>query len=174
MPLKSSTMTTINIILILTATTTALVAGLLYAYSCSVNPGLSKLSDEGYVAAMQSINRAIQNPLFFASFMGTLVLLPLSTWMGYRTHHSTYFFLLLSASIIYLIGVFGVTVLGNIPLNQALDQFTLQQASAKDITDHRVLFELPWNKFHSIRTLSAVAALVLVIVACVNRPVSHD
>ena len=70
-------------VLILTATTTGLIAGLFYSYSCSVNPGLAKLPDEGYVAAMQSINREILNPVFFATFIGTLLLLPISTWMHF-------------------------------------------------------------------------------------------
>ncbi|MBC8154239.1 MAG: DUF1772 domain-containing protein, partial [Bacteroidetes bacterium] len=70
-----------NIVLGCATVTTALIAGLLYAYSCSVNPGLNRLSDASYLAAMQSINREIQNPVFFLSFLGALVLLPLSTWM---------------------------------------------------------------------------------------------
>jgi len=57
-----------NIILVITATTTALMAGLFYAFSCSVNLGLARLSNAEYISAMQSINRAIQNPIFFAAF----------------------------------------------------------------------------------------------------------
>ena len=52
-------MTTTNIILTIAATTTALITGLLYAYSCSVNIGLGRLADAEYIAAMQSINKAI-------------------------------------------------------------------------------------------------------------------
>ena len=60
-------MTTTNIILTIAATTTALIAGLLYAYSCSVNIGLGRLADAEYISAMQSINKAIQNPLFLSA-----------------------------------------------------------------------------------------------------------
>src|SRR5438105_15298485 len=94
-------MTTVNIILLATATTTALIAGLFYAYSCSVNPGLGRLPDNEYLAAMQSINRAILNPVFFMSFMGTLLLLPLSTYLHYRQPNRSLFYLLLMATILY-------------------------------------------------------------------------
>ncbi|MET3535054.1 anthrone oxygenase family protein [Chryseobacterium limigenitum] len=74
-----------TILLIVTAVLTALIAGLFYAYSCSVVLGLGKLSDTEYLKAMQSINREILNPVFFVSFMGTAVLLPISTfYIGHK------------------------------------------------------------------------------------------
>jgi uncharacterized membrane protein len=154
-----------HLILIAAATATALIAGLFYAYSCSVNIALSKLPDEGYIAAMQSINREIQNPLFFASFMGTLILLPLSTWMQYRVGVSTVFFLLLASTITYMIGTFGVTMAGNVPLNEALDKFNFQSSAAAEITRQRIQFEVPWNRLHSIRTVCSFISLVLVLIA---------
>ncbi len=65
-----------NIILVFTATTTALIAGLFYAWSCSVTLGLARLPDTVYIAFMQATNKAILNPVFFISFIGTAILLP--------------------------------------------------------------------------------------------------
>jgi uncharacterized membrane protein len=154
-----------QLVLIAATTATALIAGLFYAYSCSVNIALSKLPDEGYIAAMQSINREIQNPLFFVSFMGTLLLLPICTWMQYRAGGSPVFFLLLGATAIYIIGAFGVTMAGNVPLNEALDKFNFQAATAEEITRQRVQFEIPWNRLHSIRTVCSFVSLVLILIA---------
>ena len=157
-----------NILLTGAATTIALMAGLFYAYSCSVNPGLNRLSDTGYVAAMQSINRAIQNPIFFISFFGAPILLILNTWVQYSQSLSFRFWFLLGATIVYLVGVLGVTILGNIPLNEGLDSFNVQTASLEEIAAQRATFEGPWNKLHTIRTLASILALILVIVACLN------
>ncbi len=66
---KPNKMTVVNIILLITATLTGLSAGLFYAYACSVNSGLGRLPDREYLAAMQSINREILNPVFFAGFL---------------------------------------------------------------------------------------------------------
>lgn len=156
------------IILILAATVTALIAGLFYAWTCSVMPGLGRLSDGEFVAAMQAMNRAILNPVFFLSFMGTLVLLPLAAFLHYG-NGSVRFWLLLSASIVYVVGVFGVTMVGNVPLNNALDALNLKTASAGEITALRTRFEGPWNALNIIRTLASILAIILVIVACLSH-----
>jgi uncharacterized membrane protein len=158
-----------TVVLAMTALATALIAGLFYAYSCSVNNGLGKLPDEGYIAAMQSINREIQNPLFFASFAGTLILLPVSTWLQYRIGDSTVFFLLLAATVVYIAAVFGVTMVGNVPLNEALDKFNPGSAAIDEIARQRAAFEIPWNRLHAIRTIASVISLALVIIACLTR-----
>ena len=161
-------MTFANIALLAAAFTTALIAGLFYAWSCSVNPGLGKLPDAGYLAAMQSLNREILNPLFFMSFMGTVILLPVSTWMQYSNPVSTRFYLMLGATLVYGIGTFGVTMLGNVPLNNALDGINLQ-SSPEVLHQQRELFEGPWNRLHSIRTIANAIALILVLLACIVR-----
>ena len=74
-----------KIVVFITVLLTALITGFFYAYSCSVNGGLKRLPDQEYLRAMQSINKAVLNPLFFMSFFGTLVMLPLTIWMWYKT-----------------------------------------------------------------------------------------
>ena len=157
-----------TVILILATTSTALIAGFFYAYFCSVNAGLGQLTDNEYLAAMQSINRAVLNPVFFFSFMGTLFLLPLCSWLQYKAGASESFLLLLVAAFVYTIGVFGVTIFGNIPLNEALDKFNLSSASVEEIANQRAKFEMPWNKLHNIRTLASLVSLVLVIISCIR------
>lgn len=162
-------MTLANVTLLIAAFLTALIAGLFYSYSCSVNAGLGKLPDAAYLAAMQSINREILNPLFFMSFMGTLFLLPLATWLQFSNPVSTRFYFMLAATLVYAIGTFGVTILGNVPLNNALDGFQLQSASPGLLHQQRELFEKPWNRLHSIRTIANAIALILVLVACIIK-----
>lgn len=165
---KSSSMNIADIVLVLAAISTGLVAGLFYAYSCSVNPGLGALGDKEYLAAMQSINLAIQNPVFFATFMGTVLLLPLATWLHYTPSPSSQFWLLVAASVIYIVGTFGVTVVGNVPLNNELAVANLD--NTRDILiKYRGAFETPWNMWHSIRTIANVVAFALVVTACIKK-----
>lgn len=156
-------------ILALAATTVALVAGLFYGYSCSVNPGLGRLPDAEYIAAMQSINRAILNPAFFISFMGSFFLLPLAAYLHRAPAGSPVFLLLCTSAIIYITGAFGTTIFGNVPLNEMLERFDLASASAEEITRTRTRFEGLWNALHQVRTIAVVASLILVIVACISR-----
>lgn len=158
-----------NFFLIITATTTALMAGLFFAWSCSVIPGLSRLQDSTYISTMQSINRAIQNPLFFFCFFGTAIFLPLCTYLQYNQPISSRFWFLLAATVIYLVGVMGVTIFGNIPLNETLDAFQLTSSTAKDIRETRANFEDSWTAFHTVRTLASTLVIVFVIIACLNQ-----
>jgi uncharacterized membrane protein len=162
---KSTTMPVHTIVLLLTAFATALISGLLYSYSCSVIPGLGKLPDREYLMSVQSINREILNPVFFASFMGTLLLLPVSTWLYFRTPGSQSHGILLMACIVYAAGVFGVTMGGNVPLNNALDTFNIQSASPEQIIGQRQRFEQSWNTLHQVRTICSVVCLLLVLYA---------
>jgi uncharacterized membrane protein len=158
-------MTTIGFILLITVLSSALIAGLFYGYTCSVNPGLGRLPNEGYLSSMQSINRAILNPLFFASFIGTLVLLPISTFLHYGQPLSSRFLFLLAATLIYAVFVFGITMFGNVPLNEALDKFNLTAASSEEIAAQRLKFEAAWNKLHNIRTVGSVVTLLLALLS---------
>jgi uncharacterized membrane protein len=157
-----------NIILVLATTCTALMAGLFFSFSCSVVSGLGTLPDEEYIAAMQSINKAILNPAFFIVFFGVLLLLPLSTWLSYSQPTSKTFWLLLAGTILYLIAVFGTTVVGNIPLNNSLDKFKLLNATKEAISSQRAMFENRWNNLNNIRTIASIFTLIFLIIACIN------
>ncbi len=161
-------MTASNIILVSTAICTALMAGLFYSYTCSVVPGLKMLSNAEYLAAMQSINKAIQNPIFFLCFFGILLLLPICTYVHFSTPATPRFWFILSAAIVYFAGVFSVTIFGNIPLNNALEKFNLLNATTESIALQRSLYENKWNTLNTIRTISSFASLVLIIFACIN------
>jgi len=143
-------------------------AELFYAFSCLVNLGLARLSNAEYISAMQSINRAIQNPIFFIAFFGAPILLPLSVFTHYGQPLPARFWFLLAATIIYLIGTFGVTIFGNVPLNNTLDRFDLQAASEAEIAVQRANFEGRWNNLNTIRTVSSTLAVILVVIACLN------
>jgi len=154
-----------SIFLLGAALTTALTAGLFFAWATSVVPGLGKLDDAGYLDAMQSINREIQNPLFFSCFIGAALLLPLATIVSYSPPVSMRVWLLLAASLVYIVGVFGVTAVGNVPLNNALDATNLTHADAFQLAAAREMFKARWNALNTVRTWFSVVALGLVILA---------
>ena len=156
-----------NIILVLAGSLTALVTGLFYGYSVSVNGGLHRLNDSEYIKAMQSINAVIQNPLFFVSFIGPVILLPLAAFLQ-RDSNSMQFALLLASSVIYIAGSFGLTMVGNVPLNVRLAKFDANKGSGNEIVQARAEFEKPWNRLHAIRTIASIAATVLIFVAILS------
>ena len=153
-------------LLVLTNLTVALMAGIFYAWSISVMRGFAGLKDREFIRAMQSANRAIQNPVFFAAFFGAPVLLVLSAFLYYG--HSTRFWLLAAAALIYSTDTFGVTVFGSVPLNRALDRLDSETAADEEVARARRNFERRWNNLNLLRAVSATIAVVLVAIACLN------
>lgn len=143
---------------------TGLSAGLFYAWSVSVIPGTQKVADPAYLETMQSINRAILNPSFFLIFFGSIFFLSIASIYEFH-ENKVAFWLLLSASIFYLIGTVGVTGLGNVPLNNQLDALELTKINASKIAEFRKFYELNWNRMHLIRTIFAVISFLLSVLA---------
>lgn len=150
-----------ELVLIIAGVLTGLLAGVFFGFSVAVNGGLHRLKAGEYVRAMQSINKVIVNPLFMLSFIGPALLLPVAAFL-YRD--SDAFWLLTAASTLYIIGVFGVTSGGNVPLNDKLAKVFSNDSQAAEAA--RLAFEKPWNLLHTVRTVCAVVATVLIFVAC--------
>lgn len=160
-----------KIYLILYASTvvlTGLLAGLFYGYSCSVNKGLGHLSDENYLRAFQSINRVILNPTFFLSFGGSFFLLVASVIVSRSLGQTLPFYWFLAALLIYVVAVAGVTISGNVPLNDQLDAFDLSSASNESMAALRRTFERPWNKFHAVRTIASLLSFGCTVIGVLN------
>lgn len=152
-----------RILLLGTTVLVALTAGLFYAWSCSVMPGLARLADTPYLHAMQAMNRAILNPMFFLSFLGSTVLLPLCAWQQTRELGVQGATLVIAAALIHVVGMFGVTVLGNVPLNNILDATDIGRADANELARLRGLFQSTWVRLNMVRACAATLALILLL-----------
>jgi uncharacterized membrane protein len=157
-----------NAILVVAATLTALVAGLFFAFSVAVNGALHRLSDLEYVRAMQSINIVILNPVFLMTFFGPVFLLPLAAYL-FLNLSVLRFALLAVAALLYVVGAFGVTIAGSVPLNNRLARFETVHAWAPEVATARREFERPWNRLHAVRTVASAVATVLLFAAAVAR-----
>lgn len=167
--LNNFCMTLYNSIHVISILLAGLAAGLFYGYDCSIIGGLGKLSNKEYLAAFQSINRAILNPYFFISFMGSLIALAVAAWLSYKTGNFGSFYYLLAATLVYAIGLFGITMFGNVPLNNLLDRFDISNASSEAINAMRQKFETKWNMLHHIRTYAAILSFLLSIISLIKK-----
>lgn len=165
---QSVNMVAVQWVQIISILLAGLSAGLFYGYDCSVIKGLGNLPDELYLKSFQSINRAILNPYFFLSFMGTLFALPLAAWMSYRADFMYGFYFLLLATLLYAIGVFGVTIAGNVPLNNMLDRIDLSSPGT-DLKLIRQQFEANWNRLHHIRTYANILSFLCCILSLIKK-----
>ncbi|MBZ0280178.1 MAG: DUF1772 domain-containing protein [Anaerolineae bacterium] len=165
-------MTLENIVLVVGGTLTGLLAGVFYAFDVAIVPALRKATGKQHIAVMQAINDKIKNPVFFLSFFGPTILLPLA---AYLHRGGEQFLLLVAAAALHIIGANGVTIAGNIPLNEHLDKVNAEQISEAEADKIRQEFQgqgAAWIRYHRIRTLTSTAATVLIFIVCLSKSLS--
>lgn len=143
-----------------------LLAGLFYAFSVSVMPGLARTDDRTLVHAMQQINLAIINPWFFLSFLGTPLLIALAWVLHLGSGHSSVLFWIALAFLAAL-GTLIITMVLNVPLNNALDAAGRNPDQIADLSAVRERFEGAWVRWNNIRTLTSTAAFGFLVWALV-------
>lgn len=139
-----------------------LMAGLFFAFSVCVMKALGQLAPEKGIAAMQAINVAILNPLFFAVFMGTAAACVWALVDSLLHRHAAGARYLLGGSVCYLVGVLLVTGVFNVPMNDAL------AAAKPDSHDGAALWATyvsNWTAWNHVRTVAALAATALFALA---------
>ena len=151
------------IILILAILFTGLMAGIFFTWSNAVKPGIGKLSDIEYLRAFQSMNRVILNNTFKLIFIGAVLATALVPFFYFHLYPSNIFWFLVSAFIVYWVGAFGITVFGNIPLNEILDKTTLETLSLEELKSLRTSIELRWNNLNLLRTISSLLTFSLLV-----------
>ena len=158
-------MKTGTIILAFAILLTGLMAGIFFTWSNAVKPGLGKLSDTEYLRALQSMNRVILNNAFKLIFLGAIITVALLPVFYFNLYPKNIFWLFILTLIIYWVGVFGVTISGNIPLNEILDKTNLESISLEEIKALRTRIEVKWNNFNFIRSISSAITFLLLILS---------
>ncbi len=153
------------LLLLLAVLSTGFMAGIFFTWTNAVTPGIGKLNSLEYLKALQAMNRVILNPLFYIAFLAPIAMLLLSIAFNYVTAPPNIFRLILSAGILYFIGTFLVTILGNIPLNNILDQSHLEILSPDVLDELRIQIEQPWNQLNLYRTWSSFSSFILLLIA---------
>jgi uncharacterized membrane protein len=137
--------------------TLGLVAGVFGLYAHTIMPGLRRTDDRTFVAAFQSIDKAIINPLFLASFFGALVLTGLAAALHLGADNRSVLAWIAAAFVLYLAAVV-ITLAVNVPLNDAI-KAAGQPDRIGDVTTVRERFkEARWAAWNLVRTLTSTAA----------------
>ncbi len=142
-------------LLILASVGSGLNAGLFFVFSNTLMSSFDRLPAAGAVAAMNSINRVILNPLFFLVFFGT-ALLCVVLLVG-RLNSP----LVVAGAVLYLAGSIGVTMVCNVPLNDRLEKVS---PSANDLETQWHAYRGPWTRWNHVRTLACLLAAAAFVI----------
>ena len=145
-----------------------LTAGFFWGWSVSAVRGLARVSDRTYVSTMQAVNRAILNPMFLLVFMGSTLVLAGAAVAAFWTGEARRGWWMTSAAVTYALGVVGITVAGNVPLNDRLDAFDIAGGTDATIAGARRDYEGPCNRLHYVRSALSVLVVALASVAALT------
>ena len=152
----------ITVATVAAAVGSALVAGIMFAFSTSVMPALGRRPAPEGIATMQTMNSAILNPAFGLVFSGTTVLCVALAVTAPFTTDQSHATLRGLGSALYVLGTFAVTMIANVPMNNALD--AVSPASDEGATYWRTYLQR-WTAWNHLRALLGTTASVLLILA---------
>lgn len=142
---------------------TGLVAGVFFAFSSFVMGALARLPAAQGIAAMQSINIVVITPLFLGTMFGTGLLclaLLAAAVSGWGEPRSLW---LLAGGLLYLIGTVIVTMVFNVPRNDALAAVDPGSAEGASLWLRYLREWTLWNHVRAVTGLAAMAAFLLAL-----------
>jgi uncharacterized membrane protein len=139
-----------------------LIAGVFFAFSTFVMKALAKRPAAEGMAAMQSINVVVINPMFLGVFMGTAALSIAAAVMAMIRWQQPQLSYVLGGAALYVLGTFGVTIMFNVPLNNGLASITPTDPQA---AERWADYVKRWTMWNHVRTFAAALAMVWFILA---------
>lgn len=152
----------IDVLTLIAALGSGLMAGFFFAFSVLVMPALARLPTVQGATAMNTINVVVLNAWFLAAFFGTALLcvaLVVATLAGWSAGNEIYVWV---GAALYLVGVIVVTMAFNVPLNNALAKADPASEAGAALW-RRYLTD--WTAWNHVRTLAPLAACTCFILA---------
>ena len=137
-----------------------IVAGIFFAFSTFIMQALGRVAPAAGIAAMQQINITVINPLFFAAFFGTALIAILLVVLALVQGQSALLWLVAGA-LLYIVGCVAVTIIFNVPLNDALAKLAPESADAAKLW---AVYLVDWTWWNSVRTIASALAMLAFVV----------
>ena len=144
----------------------SLVAGVLFTFAVVVMAGIKYLGNREFILAFQAMDGIIQKnqPAFMVVWLGSIIALIVAAAFGVVYLDATGRWLLVSATLAYLLGVQLPTFTINIPLNNRLQSLNVDAMDESAQEAAREAFEGRWNRWNTIRTIvSCLVSLLLIV-----------
>ena len=137
------------------------IGGVYFAFSFFVMQSLNKVSHPEAIRTMNSINSVIlKSPFmflfFFSSFIAFIIFL--ENLILYKLISNKGF-----ASIVFLIGMSLCTATKNVPLNNKLADFDLNDSTSNPEIEWNDYYK-NWIKWNHVRTTSCFTSMVLLLI----------
>ncbi len=140
-----------------------LIAGVFFAFSAFVMKALARLPPGEGIAAMQSINIVVLNPWFLGVFLGTAAICVVALIASLLRWHQPGAVYLLVGAALYLLGSLLVTIVFNVPKNNALASVAPADPDAASLWANYVTNWTAWNHVRTAASLAAAASFSIAL-----------
>ncbi|SIO17993.1 DUF1772 domain-containing protein [Vannielia litorea] len=135
--------------------------GFFYAWVCSTMWGLDAAAPEVAIRAMQAMNASVRNAVFAPAFFATGPVLLVAALLAWRSGQRALVAVLLAlAGLVVLCGGTGLTMVVNVPMNEALALVTEAQIESGAAAIWAE-YSAPWQVWNQIRTALTGLGLAL-------------
>lgn len=152
----------LEVITLVAALGSGLIAGVFFSFSSFIMQALHRLSVATGLAAMQSINVVVLNVLFLGVFMGTALISLIALVMSVMNWQGESSLLLMTGALFYILGCFLVTMIFNVPKNEALAKVDPADSNAESEWNTYVI---TWTRWNTVRTIASLIAAALFTIA---------
>ncbi|MGD9879157.1 MAG: DUF1772 domain-containing protein [Reyranella sp.] len=139
-----------------------LLAGLYFAFSAFIMTSLDRIGPAAGIAAMNAINVDIVKSLFMPLYFGTTVTSGALAVVGLLRWGEPGSLRLLAGGVIFVVGMFVVTMLFNVPLNNALAAVDPASSEGAAVWAR---YCRDWTMWNHVRTVACTVATILFIAA---------
>ncbi len=156
----------IFVLVLAAALGSGVMAGVFYAFSTGIMPALRRLPAPRGIAAMQSINVAVINPLFLGAFLGTAMLALGTSVVAITRWGDDGSLAAIVGSAMYVVGAVVVTATVNVPMNNAL---AAVDASSQESAGLWARYLTRWTAWNHVRAAASLAACTAFVLALASR-----
>jgi uncharacterized membrane protein len=151
------------VLTLVTAIACGLVAGFFFAFSACVMKSLARLPAPQGMAAMQSINVVVINPLVMGALFGTALACAVLVVAAFVEWGDPYAVYLLVGGLLYLVGAILLTIVYHVPRNDALATLDPNEPGAASHWDRYARTLTAWNHARTVLPLAAAAMLSIAL-----------
>jgi uncharacterized membrane protein len=142
-----------------------LIAGLYFAFSTFVMTALGRIDQAAGISAMNAINTTIVQSLFLPLFLATTLASLLLAVLSFFRWGELGAFVIIAGGLLYVVGMFVVTMVFNVPLNNALAAVDPASSEAGSLWARYLSDWTWWNHVRTISSTLACAAFIAAIAA---------
>ena len=155
-----------NTMLWFTAISVGIMAGVYFTFSAFVMRSLDAIEAPAGMLAMQSINRVIVKSPFLPIFFGSTITCAALVVVAIADISAAGSISMLVGGAAYVIGMFVVTVAGNVPLNNRLETTVADGPGGPAMWE---LYLKRWTVWNHVRTLACLLSMAMLILAIAER-----